>query len=57
MVGVGVRYYTQSEAEFYSSRKDYFTNQKYASSDKAGKVIFDLPIETLLKPLSWEGTL
>jgi len=34
MVGVGVRYYTQSEAEFYSGRKDYFTNQKYASSDR-----------------------
>jgi hypothetical protein len=34
MVGVGVRYYTQSEAKFYSSKKDYFTNQKYASSDR-----------------------
>ena len=32
--GVGLRYYMQSEAEFYSSKKDYFTDQKYASSDR-----------------------
>ncbi len=28
-----LRYYTQSSAEFYSSESDYFTTQKYASSD------------------------
>lgn len=29
-----VRYHTQSAASFYSGRKDYFTDQTYASSDK-----------------------
>ncbi|NPA64594.1 MAG: DUF3570 domain-containing protein [Epsilonproteobacteria bacterium] len=29
-----LRLYTQSEAEFYSGAKDYFTDQKYASSDR-----------------------
>ena len=28
-----LRYYTQSSAKFYSSRSDYFTTEKYASSD------------------------
>ncbi len=32
--GIGLRYYVQSEAEFYSGKKDYFTDQKYASSDR-----------------------
>ncbi len=32
--GVGLRYYIQSEAKFYSAKKDYFTNQLYASSDR-----------------------
>ena len=31
--GAGVRYYTQSEADFYNASKDYFTTQTYASSD------------------------
>ena len=30
---VGLRYYTQSEADFFKFEKDYFTNQTYASSD------------------------
>jgi hypothetical protein len=34
MLGLGLRYYTQSEAEFYNGKKDYFTNQKYTSSDR-----------------------
>ena len=29
-----IRVYHQSKANFYSSKKDYFTNQKYASSDR-----------------------
>ncbi len=29
-----VRYYTQSSAKFYSNERDYFTTQKYASSDR-----------------------
>ncbi len=32
--GVGLRYYIQSEAKFYSAKKDYFTEQLYASSDR-----------------------
>ena len=28
-----LRYYTQNSASFYSGRKDYFTDEKYASSD------------------------
>ncbi len=32
--GSGIRYYTQSEAEFYSENMDYFTSEKYASSDR-----------------------
>ena len=31
---LGLRYYTQTEADFYSSRVDYFTDQKDASSDR-----------------------
>ncbi len=30
----GLRYYMQSEADFYSSAKDAFTDEKYASSDE-----------------------
>jgi len=32
--GVGLRYYIQSESEFYNGDKDYFTDQTYASSDR-----------------------
>ncbi len=32
--GAGIRYYTQSAAKFYSGDKAYFTDQKYASSDR-----------------------
>ena len=32
--GVGLRYYTQSEAEFYNASKDFFSNEQYASSDE-----------------------
>ncbi len=31
---IGFRYYTQSKASFYNGSKDYFKNQKYASSDR-----------------------
>ena len=33
-LGTGVRYYTQSEANFYNKNKDFFTNETYASSDE-----------------------
>jgi hypothetical protein len=33
-LGVGLRYYTQTEANFYNENKDYFTTQEYASSDE-----------------------
>jgi hypothetical protein len=33
-IGGGIRYYRQSEADFYSSFKDSFTDEKYASSDE-----------------------
>ena len=33
-LGAGLRYYVQSEASFYSSRKDFFTNEIDASSDR-----------------------
>ncbi len=32
--GVGFRGYTQTKAKFFSGRRDYFTDQKYASSDR-----------------------
>ena len=32
--GVGLRYYTQSEAEFYNDTKEYFSDEVYASSDR-----------------------
>ncbi len=32
--GVGLRYYNQSEAKFYNAKKDYFSDQLYASSDR-----------------------
>ena len=31
---LGLRGYTQSEADFYSANKDYFTDEEYASSDQ-----------------------
>ena len=31
---VGLRYYIQSEANFYNENKDFFTNEEYASSDE-----------------------
>jgi long-subunit fatty acid transport protein len=34
LFGVGLRYYTQTKAKFYSDKKDYFTTQEYASSDR-----------------------
>jgi hypothetical protein len=33
ILGFGLRYYTQSEANFYNERLDYFKDQIYASSD------------------------
>ncbi len=30
----GIRYYKQSSAKFYSNKRDFFTDQKYASSDR-----------------------
>jgi len=33
-LGAGVRYYAQSEADFYNGKKDFFTNEEYASSDE-----------------------
>ncbi|CAA6807197.1 MAG: Unknown protein [uncultured Sulfurovum sp.] len=33
-LGAGLRYYVQSEADFYNASKDYFTNQAFASSDE-----------------------
>ena len=33
-VGAGFRGYTQTKAKFFSGRRDYFTDQKYASSDR-----------------------
>jgi hypothetical protein len=32
-LGAGVRYYIQDSAYFYSDKKDYFTDERYASSD------------------------
>ncbi len=34
LLNFGLRYYMQSEANFYNESKDYFTSQEYASSDK-----------------------
>jgi len=33
LIKIGLRYYMQSEANFYSGQKDYFTNEEFASSD------------------------
>ncbi len=33
-IGIDFRAYTQTKAKFYSDKKIYFTNQKYASSDR-----------------------
>lgn len=33
-IGVGFRGYTQTAAKFFSGRRDFFTDQKYASSDR-----------------------
>ena len=38
LIKLGLRYYMQSEADFYSAKKDYFTNEEFASSDmRVGK--------------------
>jgi hypothetical protein len=38
-LGLDLRYYSQSKAKFFSGMRDYFTNQKYASSDRhIGKI-------------------
>ena len=38
-LGLNLRAYHQSKAKFFSGRRDYFTNQKYASSDRrVGKI-------------------
>ncbi len=34
LFGGGLRYYVQSEADFYNGAKEYFTNETYASSDR-----------------------
>jgi len=33
-LGLGLRFYTQSDAKFYSGKRDYFTNEQYASRDR-----------------------
>jgi len=33
-LGAGLRYYNQSEANFYNKNKDYFSNEEFASSDE-----------------------
>ena len=33
-LGAGFRIYTQSEANFYNKKKDFFTDEKFASSDE-----------------------
>ncbi|CAA6821984.1 MAG: Unknown protein [uncultured Sulfurovum sp.] len=33
-LGAGLRYYTQTQAEFYNENIDHFTNETYASSDE-----------------------
>jgi long-subunit fatty acid transport protein len=33
-LGVGLRYYTQTEASFYNEKKNFFKNEKEASSDE-----------------------
>jgi len=33
-LGAGLRYYSQSEANFYNGSKEFFTDEKYASSDE-----------------------
>jgi len=33
IIGLGIRYYKQSQANFYNSDINYFTNEKYASID------------------------
>ena len=33
-LGAGLRYYDQSEANFYNGSKDFFTSEQYASSDE-----------------------
>ncbi len=33
-LGAGVRYYAQTEANFYNKEKDFFTNEEFASSDE-----------------------
>ena len=38
IVGFGGRYYTQTQSKFYSAKRDYFTDEKYASSDSRMRV-------------------
>ncbi len=33
-LGAGVRYYAQTEANFYNGEKDFFSNEEFASSDE-----------------------
>jgi len=33
-LGTGLRYYTQSKANFYNGAIDHFSNEQYASSDE-----------------------
>jgi len=33
-LGAGLRYYTQTEANFYNGNMDYFTDETYASNDE-----------------------
>ncbi len=37
-----IRYYTQTKAYFYSDKKDYFKNDKYASSDRRMSSFYSL---------------
>ncbi len=40
--GIGIRYYIQSRAYFYSSRSDYFSDEEYASSDRRVSQFYSL---------------
>ncbi len=42
ITSIGLRYYTQSEATFYSGSKEYFKNQTYASSDRRISSLYSL---------------
>ncbi len=34
ILGLGLRYYTQTEASFYNEKKDFFSDEEFASSDE-----------------------